>query len=415
MEILHFSHEHPLVLDRIENGSEMCNLCSKTIHRLAFACSDCGFLLHKSCAKLPREMGSHPLHPQHPLVLVPSHPDSSEPFKCSLCEKTCSGFVFRCSNCDYSVGVDCFLRTQPYPDLPSRQKTRKIHHLSHQHGLLLRYYGEKNSMRQSCRGCEMPASGPTYYCPECPQFALHKSCSESPQQIQHPFHPLHPLILHTKSPYPSENLYCDACRKTIRNGFAFHCSNCKFDLDVACISRMPTLRHKKHDQHPLAFFEDMGVEVTCNVCGKKCREYIYRCTACNFNAHCTCLPFASTVKHKKHQHSLFLKDSVVKGDSGWFPCEVCKKRITPKHRVYYCEDCSYGVHIECVDSEDHLDPHMAKMLEDFTKVQAEADALAVELKLEEQAISAKLQNFFGKYSSMLNKQSELKEKLKKGI
>lgn len=206
-------------------------------------------------------------------------------------------------------------------------------------------------MRRYCKGCNTPVSGPTYYCNGCPEFLLHKSCSQIPEKIQHPFHPPHPLILHTKSPYPSRSLNCDACKKDASMGFVFHCPKCKFDLDLTCSSQLRSVRNKKHNEHPLAFFEEIGREVACNVCGKMCQEYIYRCIACNFNAHNTCLPFASTMKHKNHQHPLFLKESIAKGDLDWFPCEVCKKRITPKYRFYYCEDCSFGVHIECVESE----------------------------------------------------------------
>lgn len=348
-EISHFSHEHPLVLDGIEDDSEACNLCSRTIHSLAYTCSDCGFLLHKKCAKLPRQLKSHHLHPQHPLVLVPNH--SPKPFKCSLCGKTCPAFIFRCSKCDYSVDVSCFLRSEAVKSLPQPQKTRKIQHPSHQHSILLRFFGEVNATRLSCRGCEMPVSGPAYYCAECPDFLLHKSCSQFPQQIQHPFHPPHPLILQTKSPYTSGNLYCDACGKTVHHGFVFHCTECKFDLDLACASRTPSLRHEKHAEHPLALFEEVGRGVICSVCERTCGEYIYRCTACNFNAHNTCLPFASTVKHRNHRHPLSLKESIAEGDPGSSPCEVCKKRITPKHRVYCCKDCNYNVHVECVDSK----------------------------------------------------------------
>ncbi|OWM64104.1 hypothetical protein CDL15_Pgr018675 [Punica granatum] len=351
MEIQHFSHEHLLVLDRTETDGETCNLCSSAIDYLAFACFDCGFLLHEKCAKLPRETKSRLLHPQHTLVLVPNHPDPLKPLKCSVCGKTCPGFVFRCGECDYNVDVSCFMRNLSDLNLPSREKTRKIHHFTHQHSLILRYCPEKNPAGLSCRGCEKPVSGPTYFCPECPKFCLHKSCSQFPEQIQHPFHPSHPLVLNTKSPYPSGKQWCDACRKDIKDGYIFHCSKCGFDLDLTCASRAPSLKHGKHSQHPLEFFELTFLELVCSVCGKGSTERIYRCVPCKFNVHSSCLTFASTVKHNNHRHPLSLKESITKGNSGWFPCEVCKKSITPKHPVYYCEQCSYGVHIECIDPE----------------------------------------------------------------
>lgn len=195
MTVQHFSHEHPLILDRMENIGEICNACSQTVNNLGFICSDCGFLLHKNCIKLPQQTLHH-LHPQHPLKLNPNPPHNS---KCSLCEKNNLGFVFQCDECQYNMDVNCFSRTVQSQSLKLQQKTRKLQHPSHPHSLVLRFMGHGSS-GCCCRGCGETVSGPTYSCPECP-FFLHKSCAQLPERIHHPFHQTHQLSLLTKSPY----------------------------------------------------------------------------------------------------------------------------------------------------------------------------------------------------------------------
>ncbi|KAF8032677.1 hypothetical protein BT93_D1561 [Corymbia citriodora subsp. variegata] len=366
MEIWHFSHEHPLTLCITEDAGEPCNGCSRPIFDLGYVCNDCGFLLHKKCAKLPQKV-HHRLHPKHPLTLLFN---SMKTFECNVCNKTGLGFAFQCSECNYNMDVTCFLRNQPCPDVPPLEgKTRKLHHFSHDHALTLCPLTQQS--KKNCKGCGQQISGPAYCCKECDQLALHKSCAQWPRQTEHPFHPSHSLTLFTESPYTSGQVLCDACGKPI-GGFMYHCNKCSFDLDLVCVSLTPSLKHEKHD-HLLTFFEEINNQVQCNSCGKPCPENLYRCVNCNFNVHSTCLPFPSTLKHRYHPHTLTLKDSTPKDDPSGIPCAACGKKISSKARAYYCAECSYGVHLECVVSEE-------KLLQDIARIQEELDAIAAQLK-----------------------------------
>ncbi|KAF7847022.1 hypothetical protein BT93_L3434 [Corymbia citriodora subsp. variegata] len=350
MEISHVSHEHPLTLCMTEDKDvgEPCNGCSKPIFDLGYVCYDCGFLLHKNCAKLPPKV-HHRLHPKHPLTL---HFDSSETFECSVCNETGSGFAFLCGKCQFIMDVTCFLRNQPYLDLPPLEgKTRKLQHFSHDHTLTLCYITQQSE--RNCEGCEQQISGPAYCCKDCDKLTLHKSCAQWPSQVEHPFHPAHSLTLFTESPYPAGTARCDACRKTIR-GFVYHCDKCSFDLDLVCASLTPSLKHEKHD-HLLTFFEKIYDQVSCDSCGKPCRNNLYRCVSCKFNVHSTCVPFPITVEHRHHPHSLTLEDSIAGEHSSGICCASCEKKISPKARAYYCAECCYGVHPECVVPEEQPD------------------------------------------------------------
>ncbi|KAI4303307.1 hypothetical protein MLD38_038954 [Melastoma candidum] len=404
MEVHHFSHEHPLILDRVDDSGETCNACSRPIFDQGLACSSCGFLLHEKCAMLPREL-SHHLHPQHPLTLVFDPSQDSESLKCSVCGRTHPGFLYRCNECKYNIDVNCFSKNQMLiPDVSAEKETRKLQHFSHNHPLRLSYLA--NQSARNCYFCRLPVSGPAYCCTECRDFTLHKSCSQLPQCFtEHPFHPSHTLRFLHQSPYPA---LCDACRKPIV-GLEYHCNICKFDLDLTCLSISSSLRHKIHS-HPLYYFEDTKLDISCASCKKKCRESVYRCVPCNYNVHSTCLQFPKTVKHKHHQHTLTLMDSVIKEDSVLCFCESCKKRISQKQRIYYCAECKYGVHLECVAAEDYPDP--GRLLEEIINSQAEAEVLVNKLKQEVNSLLEQLQAVAGRQSSISDLQSKLQDTLK---
>ncbi|XP_038716388.1 uncharacterized protein LOC120009764 [Tripterygium wilfordii] len=87
-------------------------------------------------------------------------------------------------------------------------------------------------------------------------------------------------------------------------------------------------------------------------CNRVCDGSFYRCLECNYSIHLECLPIPTTVKHKYHSHPLTLIDSFVEDDSGDYYCDACENERNPRHHVYYCEKCTYVIHIECLLSEE---------------------------------------------------------------
>ncbi|KAF8032670.1 hypothetical protein BT93_D1554 [Corymbia citriodora subsp. variegata] len=336
MQICHFSHEHPLTLCMMDDPGEPCNGCSRPISDLSYVCHDCGFLLHKKCAKLPRKV-LHRLHSKHALILnfIPS-----ETFMCSECKKTSSGLAFQCSECNYKYNLDvtCFVTKQPYPDAPPLEgQTRKL----------------------------------TCCCKECDLLTLQKSCAQLSRQREHPLHHSHSFTLCKEM-----RATCDACRK-ITSGFVNHCDKCSCDLDSVCTCLTPSLKQEKCNDLPTCCEESHG-QVSCNSCGTSCSSNLYRCVSCNFDAPSTCLPLPSTVKHRHHCHSLTLEESTPKEDSSGICCAACEKKISPKALAYYCAECCYGIHLECVVPEDQ--PDLGKLLKDMARVQDEVDVIATQLK-----------------------------------
>ncbi|KAI5560377.1 hypothetical protein BDE02_16G043400 [Populus trichocarpa] len=81
------------------------------------------------------------------------------------------------------------------------------------------------------RGTNMGSWGPGYSCTSY-YFFLHKKCAELPREIKRRIHPRHPLHLLEKAPYEGGYI-CNRCAKPF-NSFVYHCSFCKFDLDIKC-------------------------------------------------------------------------------------------------------------------------------------------------------------------------------------
>lgn len=104
-----------------------CKGCEKSFNFPLYACTECSFYLHKSCAELPEEF-RNPFHP-HPLTLVF---DADISYACQACFKGCNGIHFCCEECDIDLDVDCAL-LRPAVEEGSKQ----LQHFTHLHPLAL--------------------------------------------------------------------------------------------------------------------------------------------------------------------------------------------------------------------------------------------------------------------------------------
>ncbi|GMP68548.1 hypothetical protein CsSME_00028135 [Camellia sinensis var. sinensis] len=207
-EITHFSHRHPLVLSSDQIKDEVCCFgCRQTIKSRvqAYVCAtapaDCKYMIHKSCAKVPQQIYNHPFHPQHPLTL--SKPPYHHYGKLYYygCYTICSGFMFRCSQCDgTTLDINCASLSLKLEENQIQDQEKQIEYFSHKHPLIPFTFTDHDKEGKlsniTCRCCYQPIiKGLTCVCFSC-KFFIHKSCAELPQQIQHPFHPQHssPLL-----------------------------------------------------------------------------------------------------------------------------------------------------------------------------------------------------------------------------
>ncbi|CAN6887847.1 unnamed protein product [Brassica oleracea] len=115
--IEHFSHPHHNMRldknesDKVEDGKR-CQACILPIYEgNIYNCMRCDFILHETCAQLPRKKW-HPVH-AHPLDL---QVDQKREFACVACRNHCCGFAYTCHErlCSFSLDVRCTLVTEPF-------------------------------------------------------------------------------------------------------------------------------------------------------------------------------------------------------------------------------------------------------------------------------------------------------------
>ncbi|GLT32912.1 hypothetical protein SLA2020_075420 [Shorea laevis] len=242
---------------------------------------------------------------------------------------------------------------------------KKLNHFSHPHPLVLVEDQEMDSISTIyyCSACHQRVEGSSYNCSEC-DFCLHKSCAELPREINHPFHPDHPLILYEKGcdQYPGFKFYrCNSCRKRYKSGeelFFYHCSSCGFDLDVRCAllpnlitGDFPKRKHFSH-QHSLFFIQNHYIEPqdqSCSACEESISGPVYCCFDCLFFLHQKCFELPPEIKHPSHRkHSLTLLPNHPSHPERC-SCHLCTKAY--KGFIYYCSLCEFGIMIKYIFSE----------------------------------------------------------------
>ncbi|KAJ4829514.1 hypothetical protein Tsubulata_040197 [Turnera subulata] len=262
MGIKHWTHEHGLKLVHVSELTEVagkqksrtdCSRCYESIHDRAYLCEheDCGFMLDESCFGLSENQELlHPLHPDHPLLLI-SSPPWIRAHICDGCSSICPTFIFQCKRCDFTLDVQCALskenqgrrKLEVAGDDDQLKKSTTIQHFSHPHSLRLfncRWY------RLRCRLCSDWVKGPAYGCVECEFYhhiscaefplEIQISCAEFPLEIQHPYHPENPLRASATTPDVQWSSRCKACRLLV--GLAvYQCRPCGLALHMICANQ----------------------------------------------------------------------------------------------------------------------------------------------------------------------------------
>ncbi|KAL1535913.1 hypothetical protein AAHA92_28636 [Salvia divinorum] len=163
-------------------------------------------------------------------------------------------------------------------------------HFSHPHPLALISHADGGDSNSSCcSGCKLKPSGMIYSCTIC-TFFLHQKCFQMPNAITHPFHKDHPLTLLAKPAYAAGEFNCDACAQR-GSGFSYHCKPCGLDLHILCAAAPLSLTTPCHAHKlGLAFASPYDTKsFVCDVCSFHGGDHwLYRCSACGFDAHLEC-------------------------------------------------------------------------------------------------------------------------------
>ncbi|XP_017256163.2 uncharacterized protein LOC108225734 [Daucus carota subsp. sativus] len=266
-------------------------------------------------------------------------------------------------------------------------------HFSHEHVLILNetYISREGDV---CRGCNdkiFSCKSFVYSCSlsessssvdnECLHFLLHKTCAESPPEmevqllISCPEFPEKLLIgcdykfllLHSK-PFshvkpPLNNILRMRTRCAIC-GIDWKCfSYCsmggKFIVCLKCAIHLihsvedAKFHHQSHTQHPLVLIQN-PTSFYCHACKVEdnIRDMSYKCTECQFWIHKTCADAPASFPFPFHdKHPLFLRFSLPKVYHKFDQyCRLCYETLNRLNWLYYCPKCRFFVHFQCARS-----------------------------------------------------------------
>jgi hypothetical protein len=354
-----------------------CEVCGKEIENTAHICSICKLLVHNRCAEIPRtvkiKVHNHFLN----LVYSLSEIKKLDDIFCRICyEKVNKEYAaYYCWECtSYIFHTECLIRfrdmygeslatSESVPNISIGHATHlikalnqvedegphlgEIQHFSHeQHKLIL--CDDEVKDNKLCKGCmEFIISVPSYGCVQC-DFFLHARCTKLPTRIeQHQHHDFHPLTLLPHASTKSGVFFCRICSRHHR-GFTYKCDHASCQgmsthLDVQCGSIPETLKHEGH-QHIL--FLALDSHRKCKACSKDKEKSIFVCTSCDFALGIRCANLPLVARHKYDTHLLKLTyRNVVKDE---YYCLICEEERNPNHWFYYCEECDFSAHIECI-------------------------------------------------------------------
>ncbi|KAM7505392.1 hypothetical protein LguiB_004296 [Lonicera macranthoides] len=390
--IQHPSHQHPL-FPLGQPISCKCNACGEE-HAgkgIFYYCRACPiFFIHKDCASLSASINrsSH----EHPLKLAYSLP-SQFPYFGNRCDHWwgylpwMSGHssvddLIQLPLSDESVTlISYFLKDKSIQRKNDRATPSKLHHFSpFRHDQpLIPFHGEINEIESGsgasrgkvscslcrrvddetlCEACVKPvlATTPFYRCEESTtqcNFFLDKCCAELPMEIKRSLISELPLILLPKCPEFFGLFICSGC-DYFCNGFIYNCGNSRYCLDVTCAFLPRIVKHVAHPYHVLflikiSFFVDNNSK-RCNACSQLVDRtvFVYSCDTRGFrlDIHCALLP--QTIRYRYDEHPFTLTFSHVKNHFDDYYCEICKKILDPKQRLYNCGCCDQAIHIECL-------------------------------------------------------------------
>ncbi|XP_059436024.1 uncharacterized protein LOC132168944 [Corylus avellana] len=327
MEVQHFFHDHPLTLtpyrtyDRI---NPRCCGCGEVILGISYRCRRCRFFLHKTCGQQPREL-QHPLHPQHPLLLLRECPNHDRCYFCN--EFILSGFAYSCSHCKFNLHLIC----ASYPF------TVKAEFHDHPLNLL------RKSLSFTCDACGVKDKDVSYLCLTCP-LMVHLKCATLPLTVKHTGH--HHALNLTDSSHQLDHRICHLCVTKVETDRVYYCSKCNFVAHLDCATREGYTEEIKNEDPEL----DESIDSLAYVVSK------IKIGGNN-------IEIAEEIKHLSHVHDLKLtEDQLLNNEK----CDGCMHPIFPDSSFYSCAQCRFFLHKTCVElprkKQHPLHPHLLTLL-----------------------------------------------------
>ncbi|KFK41231.1 hypothetical protein AALP_AA2G102500 [Arabis alpina] len=173
-------------------------------------------------------------------------------------------------------------------------------------------------------------------------------------------HPSHNHPLRGCKAQVEDEIICSGCDIEL-DGAAFKCtmSDCDYFLHMSCFELPREIRHKSHPDHPLVLLFSPPYEsggFGCNACTQDGSGYVYHCSICKYDVHVGCVSMPETMKHDEHAHTLTLLYSPPLQEGRIFNCDVCHETIPRSFWLYYCQKCDWGTHLHSCAVEEEEKP-----------------------------------------------------------
>ncbi|XP_038690424.1 uncharacterized protein LOC119989150 isoform X2 [Tripterygium wilfordii] len=335
--LISFDHLHPHDLIFCEqevillNAREevFCHVCSKSLAGAQFYyCGECYFFLHNTCADLPPII-KHPSHRKHTLILHTNSPYGPNGSDCNMCDLRIANFLYRCSDCDFDLDIDCAMLARCF-----------IQPQSHKHHFITWCRSDPftcdfcGTYSDRYRSASSTKNLQPWICTNC-HVVVHNKCISLPFSIQLPQHD-HPLI-HTYFIPESQSiaaLICKICCQEVKREFGcYSCQNCPCVVHVNCaldnVQEVgqklwaqeieaaedqlveQEIEHFSHPHHKLFMVQnhddDHEIETKCDACMRIISFPFYKCLECDFSLHISCSKLPKQINHPLHpQHPLTL-------------------------------------------------------------------------------------------------------------
>jgi hypothetical protein len=341
-----------------------CQVCGEDRNSFAQVCRICQLFTHMECYRMPRSIRIM-ADRRHLLTLIYSLgkviKEHHDHVFCQLCYKKLNlkyaGYY--CQPCNFvahlkcaranSIGVssdaiDSSVEEEGI-DFEEHEECEVLKHFDHEHNLILSRNQVEVHHNNICEGCIRPIITPPFYsCEQCNYF-LHSICARLPLKTRLPSHP-HLLTLSAirGDDWINDFSYCMACHR-FSNGFAYMCQECYDYFDIRCYLIPKVIEIEGH-QHSL--FHAISSEEDCNACGlDACLHGLFVCTECDFalGFECVTLPLKAKYEHDLHLLSLTY---TAENDSEKHYCLICEEKRDPDKLFYYCVECNFAAHTECV-------------------------------------------------------------------
>ncbi|XP_047962741.1 uncharacterized protein LOC125207441 isoform X2 [Salvia hispanica] len=376
-----------------------CDACGATRKGSSYTCTNdaCQYWIHERCASLPQNLTREDHHHSLSLSFQVSREYIKFDFKCDVCSLSFlpNYWIYHCQLCRYIVHVKCAFDKPPritedigkdmihFPTyevveqlitpfvmrenggttlippiiIPATAVDElvnvKYKFLHHQHELTLvsstsqhpQILGEEEDEENYgvrweliCDGCITPisSSSSNYYymsCSEC-KYNLHLACFHLPPQLSS--HPLHQhddnqLVLQSCDKHQLwESQYCSLCLYETNQLF-YSCTECDFAVDIKCACMPDTIHHAAHPRHLL----------------KCCSS-----SPCDFIVHlkCAMLPASVSSRRWDEHHPLLLTYDATLNRPGDFYCDQCETQMNPRSWMYHCRPCDISFHPGCFET-----------------------------------------------------------------